>query len=391
MVGRINLEDNQTRLELFNLGILRSEAMMVSDLPARTQTSYLAEGGANVVYRIAVPLPSSVTPPEVVVPDYPLASGGSVEESTKSTALQQQQQQMRFLRDIRFDGKLLRLRKSIDSGVPYHQTIRDFNRFVKPLFRPSELVDQVLVKLPKGFLSRCNEQLRLDEKTGRRPRRRNGVYLYEKEPYGLLITDMTVRPGSRELLWEFKPKWLLQSPSAPANAKRCRTCALREMKNHDARMAGEKEAYSFCPLDLVSDRFEDVLRATRFFKNGAGERRRRVATYLYRNPLLQKLQGYQRQMNSVGLRGIPARSGDISVPMTLRDCTVYVKVSHDESQPIETRLGDLDVKTGGGGKSQYWRDIETRLISEGWYSGTRKGQENSECSLQGTTRADVRA
>lgn len=299
---------------------------MLSDLPAGTKTAYLAEGGANIVYRIAVPLPSSVAS-EVVVQDYSTGSVADIEESTDSTALQQQQQQQaRLLRDARFDGKLLRLRKSIDSGIPYNQTIRDFNRFVKPLFRPSELVDQVLLKLPKGFLARCNEQLRLDEKSGRRPRRRGGVYLYEKEPYGLLITDMTPRAGSRELLWEFKPKWLLQSPTAPPNAKRCRTCALREMKNYDARMAGEKEHHSFCPLDLVSDRFEDVLRATRFFKNGGAERSRRVAMYLYRNKLLQKLQGYQSQMNAVGLCGVPPRSAEISVAMTLRDCTVYVKV-----------------------------------------------------------------
>lgn len=296
---------------------------MFSDLPAGTQSSYLAEGGANIVYRIAVPLPPVVAS-EVVAPDLPNGYVTEIEEATESTVLRQQQ--TRLLRDTRFDGKLLRLRKSIDSGIPYQQTVRDFNRFVKPLFRLSELVDQVLVKLPKGFLPRCNEQLRLDEKNARRPRKRIGIYLYEKEPHGLLITDMTARSGTREMLWEFKPKWLVQSPSAPANAERCRTCALREMKNYDARMVGEKEEYSFCPLDLVSDRFDDVLRATRFFKNGGGEKSRRVATYLYRNALLQKLKGYQRQMNAVGLCGLPARSAGISVAMTLRDCTLYVKV-----------------------------------------------------------------
>lgn len=296
---------------------------MLLDLPAGTQTSYLAEGGANIVYRIAVPL-SPALATEVVVPDLPNGSITEIKEATESKALRQQQAGL--LRDPRFDGKLLRLRKCIDSGIPYQQTVRDFNRFVKPLFRTSELVDQVVVKLPKGFQSRCNEQLRIDEKGGRRPRKRTGIYLYEKEPHGLLITDMTARPGTRELLWEFKPKWLVQSPSAPADAKRCRTCALREMKNHYARLAGEKEEHSFCPLDFVSDRFEDVLRATRFLKNASGENGMRVATYLYRNPLLQKLERYQRQMNAVGLCGLPAKSAEISVAMTLRDCTVYVKV-----------------------------------------------------------------
>lgn len=58
----------------------------------------------------------------------------------------------------------------------------------------------------------------------------------------------------------------------------------------------------------------------------------------------------------------------------------------NESQPVEIRLGDLDLKTGAGGKAQYWLDIENRLINEGWYSGDRKGQEHSECALQGHRR-----
>lgn len=30
---------------------------------------------------------------------------------------------------------------------------------------------------------------------------------------------------------------------------------------------------------------------------------------------------------------------------------------------------------------QYWRDTETRLIEEGWYSGVRDYQSSGECSL----------
>lgn len=52
-----------------------------------------------------------------------------------------------------------------------------------------------------------------------------------------------------------------------------------------------------------------------------------------------------------------------------------------ENEPIESRLGDLDLKTAAGGKAQYWLDIENRLIREGWYRGERRGQEQSECAL----------
>lgn len=56
----------------------------------------------------------------------------------------------------------------------------------------------------------------------------------------------------------------------------------------------------------------------------------------------------------------------------------------DEKSPVEIRLGDLDLKTGAGGKAQYWVDLETRLINEGWYSGM--GQDQNMCVLQSLRR-----
>jgi inositol-pentakisphosphate 2-kinase len=55
----------------------------------------------------------------------------------------------------------------------------------------------------------------------------------------------------------------------------------------------------------------------------------------------------------------------------------------DESSPVEIRFGDLDLKTGAGGKAQYWLDLEKRLISEGWYLGAKNNSHPSECALQG--------
>ncbi|OJD10885.1 hypothetical protein AJ78_08218 [Emergomyces pasteurianus Ep9510] len=326
----------------------------ISKLPTGTRPSYLAEGGANIVYRFSIPndIASSITP-----------HGDGQQRASR---------------------KLLRLRKHIDSGTPYPDTVNNFDRYVRPMFDDHELVDQELVRLPRGFIAYCNEQLRADEARNLRPQGRRGVYLAVREPFGLMITDMTPAPGSGECLWEFKPKWLLQSPSAPSDAKRCRTCALREMKNYNAREAGNSEKQSFCPLDLVSDNFEDVLRATRFIRGGHG--RARVAAFLYRNSTLLKLQACQRQMNAVGLPGLQAHFRERAISMTLRDCTMFVKVPRDELEPLEARLGDLDFKSGIGGKLRYWRETEKRLIEEGWYSGNRKDQEFSECSLQGPRR-----
>lgn len=50
---------------------------------------------------------------------------------------------------------------------------------------------------------------------------------------------------------------------------------------------------------------------------------------------------------------------------------------------IEARLGDLDLKTSGGFKAEYWRSVEMRLIDGGWYTGTERdvdGRKNS-CQL----------
>ena len=71
MVGRISAEEDQKRLEqIFDLGLKRM-GTMPSDLPVGTQPTYLAEGGANVVYRIAVPLPSvHQSVPGDVMPEY---------------------------------------------------------------------------------------------------------------------------------------------------------------------------------------------------------------------------------------------------------------------------------------------------------------------------------
>lgn len=63
---------------------------------------------------------------------------------------------------------------------------------------------------------------------------------------------------------EFKPKWLAQSPNAPANWALCRTCAVRHMQSSKKQTKGllcvpgeedddlEEEALDFCPLDLSS-------------------------------------------------------------------------------------------------------------------------------------------
>lgn len=244
------------------------------------QLLYLAEGGANVIYRFVT---TTTLPPQL-------------------------------------SGKLLRLRKQTAADISYTEIARNFDTIIRPLFTADELVDQTLIRLPDGLLVQCNEQLRVAERNNLRPQKRHGSYLCLSEPFGLLITDMTANNSA--MLAELKPKWLIQSPSAPASAYRCRTCALREMKNREYELV--KEQKSFCPLDLVSEMYENVYRATGLIKC---KDRSRLARILFRNPTLLRLQSLQKTERGVGLFGPEMGSWDMSLAMTLRDCTMFVKVS----------------------------------------------------------------
>lgn len=277
------------------------------ELPPGVQLVYLAEGGANVIYRFdSAPVKTVKKDPKKFLSPVTI---DPIEQRGVPAQLR---------------GKLLRLRKETAADLSYKEIVQNFNAAVRPLFAAEELVDQELIRLPEGLIQRCNEHLRVAELNGIRPKKRHGGYLCTTEPFGLIITDMTPFDDPGATLAELKPKWLIQSPSAPANAHRCRTCALREMKNDEARRLGQKEPRSFCPLDVVSERFENVFRATALIK-GCKDRSR-LAHILFRHPTLLKLQSLQKAQGDVGLLGPPPQSREMSLDMTIRDCTLFIRV-----------------------------------------------------------------
>ncbi|KAL8954884.1 MAG: hypothetical protein Q9183_006885, partial [Haloplaca sp. 2 TL-2023] len=186
----------------------------------------------------------------------------------------------------------------------------------------------------------CNRLLRKDENRReddplRRPIKRRGVYLAEDEPYATLVTDM--RFDKQHVTSEFKPKWLLQSPSAPAGSKRCRTCALRAMRNakdHDPSDPLDF-SYDFCPLTLVSED-RDIL-ATAI--SGTLQKLRGAPTYrpetirslllpyFHRLPLLRLLGDLQAKKDPKGIFEADPSSLDFKTAMTIRDCTFFLKAS----------------------------------------------------------------
>lgn len=183
---------------------------------------------------------------------------------------------------------------------------------------------------------------------------------------------------------EFKPKWLTQSLSAPANSKRCRQCAHVARANAKRSRTGEPLAALFCPLDLVSESPADLrLVASQLIARDRSEVTiERFAKWLETDTLLRKLRSYQRQLDRRGVLIGDVADEDLLAAMTLRDCTVFVKFPPAESGgQIEARLGDLDLKSRA--KKEYWRRTELALIDEGWYEGTEseESRQPSVCQL----------
>jgi inositol-pentakisphosphate 2-kinase len=273
--------------------------MSLKVLPSAIDLTYLAEGAANVVYKI------------------------SGQSSSSHVNADQEQSSMQ--------GKLLRLKKDIPSRVPVKESFESFKDKIEGLFPSIHLVEQDLITVPIITIENCNQRLLQDEKSGKRSRKRCGSYIARDEAQGLLITDMSPNRIKGEVLIEFKPKWLSQSPSAPSNAIRCRTCALRARMNSSLKAKGQPETSSFCPVDLaaVGSRKE---RAIRFIvrKAVAGTEVEslvaRVMTAIKKTRVLDHLRHLQTQYDSKGILESDAQSLDFRLSMTLRDCTLFIKV-----------------------------------------------------------------
>jgi len=284
---------------------------------------YLDEGGANFVFRIS-PLSDEVLHPSL-------------------------------------QGKLLRLRKDLAHLKSTSEQLAAYQQNLQPLFPDEHLIEHQLIRLDDELPTLLNTALRQVA----RPSHRLPDTLLLNEPDGLLITDMTPQPG--EVLLQLKPKWLAQSPTAPPDSIRCRTCALRAQRASQGSCTAT-DAQASCPLYLVSDAKADRDRAAHSVSADV-----ELRAYLTEQaqPLLRMLNEYQQRFDAQGcLNASEAASvTDLCRAMTLRDCTLFVKRSGNR---VEARLGDLDLKQLE--KLSKWITIERRLISEGWYANVETQQ-----------------
>lgn len=284
------------------------------------ELDYLAEGAANVVYRIRFP------------PQRPSISSDLEQENTPTIT-----ETSPLKSDHRLYGKLLRLRKQLLFTVPVTESQKYWESVICPLFAPHNLVQQVLFRPSATLIKRCNAALKSMEGDGTRADKRCQFYLVEGENHGTLITDMTCASTSQHISIEFKPKWLVQSPSAPAGSVRCRTCALRAMKSsiHKPSMHSAKQLkLGFCPLNLVSDDKMKVAAAASIVLELCRPEERdnelirgALVDFLYKSPLLRKLRDLQIMNDSVGVLKAELSQRDFLTAMTIRDCTLFLKVS----------------------------------------------------------------
>lgn len=310
-------------------------------------------------------------------------------------------------------GQLLRVPKQNYKAIPYADIQQYWQNRISPLFKPSELVQQRLVKLPNdlAFFRRLNQQLRkLDDSGTRRPDF-VGHAVSEDVRIGMLVEDMrsdsiraaaaaatssssTASSSSRAVLntsssssssaatspatsmYEIKPKWLIQSPRAPRGAEQCRNCAREVWRN----MKNKTKNPIFCPLNLVKaadfPRDENVSRdiaadLRRCYRTMTEHEARNLTNWLRSCELFQRLRRIQWDHDHT------AQITDdeaYSLAMTLRDCSLFVLVPRAANAPpsqVVAKLGDTDMKNFAV-KKEYWMKMEKEFHDSGVYWNTDK-------------------
>ncbi|KAL2148209.1 hypothetical protein VTH82DRAFT_5982 [Thermothelomyces myriococcoides] len=279
---------------------------------------------------------------------------------------------------------------------------------VRPLFRSEDLVQQRLIKLDgRELATRLNHILEEEEHSRRADFK--GSRVAETE-YGMLVEDMRKRSPD-DFTLEFKPKWLAQSPSAPASAIRCRNCAKAVLQHDTAPIRYSSNGGSnsgsgrrrpkriLCPLDLLAcaDSPETVDDVLAHFSAAAAAAATdpvvdpsaaavpsdRFAHWLRTNDLLPRLRAVQLANDRGGALSVGSAAasfdngngdnedeghdgnlsaaGRLQLAMTLRDCSCFLRVPADPDSPVEAKLGDLDKKNLAA-KLRYWQQTEMRLI-----------------------------
>jgi inositol-pentakisphosphate 2-kinase len=196
--------------------------------------------------------------------------------------------------------------------------------------------------------------------------------------WGILLPNMSPTPG-QSITLEIKPKWLAQSPNAPSGAIRCRTCAMQVSvpKNRDSYICplqvlhGDSKALRPWALATVKRHFGSKPPPQAVISSMVEG----IVTYLTVGDGVDLLRHLLQLQSTLDPRGILCRPQhgselfdyNLRLAMTLRDCSLFIKISYTTSgmTRIESKLGDLDFKSAE--KIVDWMDKEKQLLNDRAY------------------------
>ncbi|KAK8115057.1 uncharacterized protein PG998_000390 [Apiospora kogelbergensis] len=296
-------------------------------------------------------------------------------------------------------GGLLRVpKRGVEGAHPYdYERLQRFRAdMILPAVGPRHLVPQLLVRVTEA------QAAAMDAARAASGKAKDDGSSIDGPGAAMLIQDMTPTPAT--LGMEFKPKWLAQSPIAPAGAKRCRTCA-REAYRNQKLLAKQQQSRSqspsqeedsdqppkvaapSCPLGLLHDDPAVVLNAIAHFAPAAWtpadhERLRRA---LAASGLLTKLRDVQTAGDPGNTMFDNPEDPGFGLAMTLRDCTCFVRMpksdGDDDAGEVEIKLADVDEKNWHS-KKEYWQKSHNNLVDSGFYHGTEEPHMETACVLQ---------
>ncbi|KAK0736959.1 inositol-pentakisphosphate 2-kinase [Apiosordaria backusii] len=324
----------------------------ISDFdPEKWTIKFVNEGAANLVFEVKLP------------PSAPSTTGSYSKGN----------------HDI-FQGNLLRVPKAGAKTFPYPELQQYWESTITPLFPLDNLVQHQLVKLghsPSAVVDLLNNVL-IKEESGRRKDFR-GTRVLPDAQYGMLIEDMRSR-NPNDLFLESKPKWLSPSPSART---RCRNCAREAYRDHlDPSHHKAHRLGILCPLDFIAcrDSPESLSNVLKHILPASSPPtyRPHLTNWLKTNSLLPLLQKAQSEHD-------PSSGVDLELAMTLRDCSLFLRISSPEGGSgevkIEAKLADLDKKNATK-KKHHWEELERNLVEGGFYDGKETPREETDCLLE---------
>ncbi|KAI0391332.1 inositol-pentakisphosphate 2-kinase-domain-containing protein [Xylariaceae sp. FL0594] len=268
-----------------------------------------------------------------------------------------------------FERTLLRVPKATQEVTPCdYQSLQAYHEeVVGAKVGRQHLVPQILVTITADVAALLNEEW------ARGSTRRRGAGSVIKDGHAMLVEDMGASPGYKAL--EFKPKWLAQSPLAPPGAKRCRSCAREAYRNSQLLAKGATTvSVPVCPLGLVHEGRAIVERTIdRLVPEWTRGERTRLVDALERTGILRTVLAIQTAGDPADALLKDPSSEAFGLAMTLRDCSLFVRMPLDDAtgEAVELKLADTDKKNWEE-KQTYWQETHRNLVENGWYTGTEK-------------------